>query len=89
MPVVSLFYGIIVSMYYLDTKQHKLPHIHVSYGEHEAVYSIPEGNLLSGSLPRNKERLVLAWIELRNEDLMADWSLAVKGERVFSIEPLK
>jgi hypothetical protein len=26
-----MFYGLIVTMYYLDTKQHKLPHIHVKY----------------------------------------------------------
>ena len=37
MPVISMFYGIIISMYYLDTKQHNLPHIHVSYGEDSAV----------------------------------------------------
>ncbi|MGM9511957.1 DUF4160 domain-containing protein [Larkinella sp. GY13] len=66
-----------------------LPHIHVRYAESEAVYSIPEGDLLQGELPRSKERLVLAWIELRKEDLMTDWSLAVKGERIYPIEPLK
>jgi hypothetical protein len=41
MQVISMFYGLIVSMYYLDTKQHNLPHIHVKYGESEAVYVIP------------------------------------------------
>lgn len=41
MPVISMFYGLIISMYYLDTKQHKLPHIHVKYGEMEAVCKIP------------------------------------------------
>lgn len=76
-------------MFYQDTKQHHLPHIHVKYNEHEGVYSIPEGELLEGSLPKNKEKLVLAWIELRKEDLMADWQLAVNGQKVFSIEPLK
>jgi len=44
MPVISMFYGLIVSMYYLDTKKHKLPHIHVKYGEKETVYQIPDGN---------------------------------------------
>ena len=48
MPVISMFYGLIVAMYYLDTKQHKLPHIHVKYGEKEAVYQIPDGDLLEG-----------------------------------------
>lgn len=89
MPVISMFYGLIVSMYYLDTKQHKLPHIHVRYGETEAVYEIPNGNLLEGSLPSGKHKLILAWIEIHKEDLMADWQLASAGNKIFSIEPLK
>jgi hypothetical protein len=89
MPVISLFYGLIIAMYYLDTKQHHLPHIHVKYGEMEAIYEIPNGNLLEGSLPSNKHKLVQAWIEIHQEDLMANWSLAVSGNKVFSIEPLK
>ena len=89
MPVISLFYGLIVSMYYLDTKKHNLPHIHVRYGEREAVYQIPEGQLLEGALPTNKEKLIKAWIEIHKEDLMANWSLAVSGNKVFNIEPLK
>lgn len=51
MPVISMFYGMIVTMYYLDTKQHNLPHIHVKYGEMETVYQIPDGTFLEGSLP--------------------------------------
>lgn len=84
-----MFYGLIIAMYYLDTKQHHLPHIHVKYGEIEAVYQIPDGDLLEGSLPVNKEKLVKAWIEIHKEDLMADWALAVSGNMVFKIDPLK
>ncbi len=43
MPVISMFYGLIVSMYYLDNKQHKFPHIHVKYAEKEGIYKIPDG----------------------------------------------
>ena len=89
MPVISKFYGLIISMYYLDIRQHKLPHIHIKYGEIEAVYEIPNGNLLEGSLPGNKEKLVKAWIEIHQDDLMANWKLAVSGNKVFSIDPLK
>ncbi|MBL0056271.1 MAG: DUF4160 domain-containing protein [Chitinophagaceae bacterium] len=89
MPVISMFYGLIIAMYYLDTKQHHLPHIHVKYGEIEAVYQIPDGDLLEGSLPVNKEKLIKAWIEIHKEDLMADWALAVSGNMVFKIDPLK
>jgi len=89
MPVISMFYGLIVSMYYLDTKQHNLPHIHVKYGELEGVYQIPDGILLTGNLPLAKEKLVQAWIEIHKEDLIADWQLAVTGNKVFRIDPLK
>ncbi len=84
-----MFYGLIVSMYYLDTKQHNLPHIHVKYGEMEGVYKIPEGSLLEGLLPGNKEKLVQAWIEIHKEDLLANWQLAVTGNKIFTIDPLK
>ena len=55
MPTISLFYGIIVSMYFLDNRQHQMPHIHVRYQDDEAVYSIPEGELLSGAIPPAKD----------------------------------
>jgi len=50
---------------------------------------IPNGNLLEGSLPGNKEKLVQVWIEIHQDDLMANWKLAVSGNKVFSIDPLK
>ena len=84
-----MFYGLIVSMYFFDKKKHHLPHIHVRYQDQEAVYSIPEGNLLEGGIPPNKIRILLAWIEIHREDLLADWQLASEGQQVFKIEPLR
>ena len=89
MPVISMFYGLIVAMYYLDTNQHHFPHIHVRYNEFEAVFRIPDGALLGGELPGGKRKLTEAWIELHQDELMANWQLAVSGQRVFSIEPLR
>ncbi|MCX6254832.1 MAG: DUF4160 domain-containing protein [Bacteroidia bacterium] len=89
MAIISMFYGLIVSMYYLDNKRHHLPHIHVKYQEKEAVFSIEMGEILEGELPVNKRKLVEAWIEIHKEDLMADWSLAIAGLTIFSIDPLK
>jgi hypothetical protein len=76
-------------MYFMDNKQHKLPHIHIRFAEEEAVFSIPEGEVLEGSLPKNKLKLAVAWIELHKEELMANWHLAVNGNQVFPIDPLK
>lgn len=84
-----MFYGIIISIYYFDNKRHSLPHIHVSYGEQEAIFGIPDGNIIEGNLQSNKTKLVQAWIEIHNEELLADWKLAINGQRIFKIEPLK
>ncbi len=89
MPVISMFYGLVIYLYYYDNKQHHLPHVHVEYQDQQAVISIPDGNVLEGSLPKNKLRLVLAWIEIHQEDLLADWKLAASGQAVFKIDPLK
>jgi hypothetical protein len=89
MPVISMFYGLIIAMYYLDIKQHNHPHIHVKYAEYEAVVRIPDGEVIEGELPSGKMKLVQAWIEIHRDELMADWELAVKGSEVFKIDPLK
>lgn len=89
MPVISMFYGVIVMMYFFDNKQNNLPHIHVKYGEEEAVIEIPDGRLIEGEIDRKKKKLVDAWIEIHRDELMANWELAVNGQEIFKIEPLK
>ena len=89
MPVISMFYGILVLMYYADNKKHKKPHVHVRYQGQEAVLAIPDGEVLQGAIKANKLKLVQAWIEIHKEDLMTDWELAASGQQVFSIEPLR
>jgi hypothetical protein len=37
MPTLSMFYGIIIRMYFFDDKQHHMPHIHVEYADSKAV----------------------------------------------------
>ena len=89
MPTISMFYGIIIRLYYFDNQQHHKPHIHVHYQDESAVIEIPTGVLLEGSLKRSKLKLVEAWIEIHKDELMADWELAINGESVFKIDPLK
>ena len=89
MPVISMFYGIIIRMFFYDNKEHRLPHIHIEYTENNAVVSIPDGNLIAGNFPKDKLKLVIAWMEIHKDELMADWKLAVEGNTVFKIEGLK
>ena len=88
MPVISMFYGIIIRMYFLDDLHHGVPHIHARYSEFEASMRIDDGDILAGELPRKQLRLVQAWIELHRDELMADWALAAAGEAPYKIDPL-
>lgn len=89
MPTISMFYGILILMYFYDNKQHNRPHIHAEYGEYEASIAIDDGLVLAGTLPSSKLKLIQAWIEIHREDLLVDWKLAVAGEPVFKIDPLR
>ena len=53
-----MFYGIVIYMYFKDNRQHKKPHIHARYQGDEAVFTIPDGELLESSIPNSKIRLV-------------------------------
>jgi hypothetical protein len=76
-------------MYYFDDRRHHQPHIHVECGDEAAVVSIPDGTVIEGSIRSAKMRLVQAWIEIHKDDLMADWRLAISGQTVLKIQPLK
>ncbi len=88
MPLISMFYGIIIRMYLIDNQHHNLPHIHAKYAEFEVSISIESGEILAGELPRKQLRLVQAWMELHYDELMADWELAIGGELPYKIAPL-
>jgi hypothetical protein len=89
MPTISMFYGIIIYMFFYDDKKHHRPHIHANYGEYDAVIAIDDGEILEGEFPKKKLKLVQAWVEIHREDLMADWKLAINGQQLFKIDPLR
>jgi len=45
--------------------------------------------MLDGDLPKKQMKLVLAWAELHQEELMANWKLVMNGEDPFKIDPLR
>lgn len=88
MPTISMFYGIIIRMYCAPS-EHNPPHFHAYYQEHKAVIDINRCELTDGSLPNKQLKLVLAWAELRKEELLADWTLAQNGELPYNIDPIR
>lgn len=85
MPLLSLFFGIRISMYYDD---HNPPHFHAEYAEREALVDILHGCVMRGSLPNRQLKLVLAWTELHRDELMQDWELAKTGQEPLPIDRL-
>lgn len=61
----------------------------MKYQNDEVIVSIPEGEVLEGSIPASKMKLLQAWIELHKDELVADWELAVSGQQPYKIEPLR
>lgn len=89
MPTISMFYGIMVAIFFEDNDRHHLPHIHVRYSGDKASIAIEDGRLLAGNFPPKQLKLVQAWIEIHKDELFADWEMAVAGEEPFRIAPLQ
>jgi hypothetical protein len=87
MPEIARFYGIIIRIFY-ETGRHQLPHIHAAYGEYLASYSIDPPALLAGTMPRKQQNLVIAWIELHQEELLENWQLISQDSPPNKIEGL-
>lgn len=88
MPALSMFYGIIIYMYREVNTPHHLPHLHAHYGGAKVVVTF-DGEVLEGSIPKGKMKLLIAWMEIHKDELEANWELLKAGEGFFKIEPLK
>jgi hypothetical protein len=88
MPELSRFFGIIIRMYMEAGEPHHLPHFHAYYQDDVGVFSLDPVDLIAGSLPRRQRRLVEAWAELHQDELIADWDLLQAGQAPEPIDPL-
>jgi len=73
MPTISIFFGIVIQMYWRD---HPPAHIHAYYQGHEGVFAIGDGELIAGRLPPTATKLVRGWIDERRDELLANWKRA-------------
>ena len=89
MPELSRFFGILIRMYVEINVSHHLPHFHAYYQDDVAVYGIDPVELIAGALLRRQRRLVEAWAELRQAELLADWQQLQEGRKPQPIEPHK
>lgn len=88
MPTLSMFYGIIVRMYAEKGGQHNVPHLHAVFSGQEIVVGL-DGTVIEGKIPKNKLNLLIAWMDIHQDELEANWALLMDGEAAFKIEPLR
>lgn len=80
MPIISIFFGIVIRMYHDD---HPPPHIHASYQGMEAFIRISDGEMIAGNLPRKAHRIVRQWVLDHQTELTKNWQL---GEALLPME---
>ncbi len=85
MPTISVFYGILIQMFWLD---HDPPHFHALYAEHEAVIEIRSLKVIRGSLPRRALVLVREWAQEHRDELLENWERCRRNESPRKITPL-
>lgn len=88
MPIISMFYGIIVRMYKENNFKHNSPHLHAEYNGEFVVVDF-EGNIIDGVIPPKKLRMLLTWIDIHQEELVANWNMLITDGEYFKIDPLK
>lgn len=83
MPILSIFFGIIVRMWHDD---HPPPHIHVEYQGFEALVDIRTGLITEGRLPVKAAAMVKEWCERHRDELLANWARACRFEPLERIQ---
>ena len=88
MPELSRFYGIIIRMFVEVGTPHHRPHFHAYYQDAVGIFGLDPIELISGDLATRQRRLVEAWAELHQAELLADWQLLQAGRKPRPIAPL-
>lgn len=86
MPTISVFYGIVIQMFWRD---HAPPHFHALYAEYEALIDLRNFSVIRGSLPGRAMALVLEWADHHRDELVENWDLCRRMQTPKPIEPLK
>lgn len=69
--------------------QHHRPHFHAYYQDAAAVFTVDSVGLVGGEFPQRQRRLVEAWAEIHQAELLEDWRRLQAGRPPFKIDPLQ
>jgi len=85
MPYVSMFFGIIIRMFY---SEHNPPHFHAEYQGSEGIFNF-EGEIIQGNIKsKTALNLIKEWTVLRKTELEENWRNIADKTPINKIEPL-
>lgn len=86
MPVVSVFFSIVIRMFY---REHGVAHFHAEHQGEQASFTF-DGEILAGTLSsRTARRLIKEWAVAHRPELQANWNRLEQGEALERIAPLE
>jgi len=85
MPTISMFYGVLIQMFWQD---HTPPHFHALYGEYEVLINIRTLEVIQGDMPRRALALVLEWVQEHRAELTENWEICTHNQLPKKIHPL-
>ena len=86
MPIISVFFGIVVRMYY---KEHEPGHFHAEHQGQQGKFDF-SGEMLVGNVQsRTALRLIREWAPLHQTELQANWEQMKAGRPLNGIAPLE
>ena len=86
MPIVSVFFGIVIRLFHGD---HNPPHFHARYGDYEAVIELNSGKILGGRLPPRCRKLIEEWRKQHISELNLAWNAAASFKTPKKIKGLE
>ena len=89
MPEISRFFGIVIRMFAEPGAPHHTPHFHAYYQNTMGIFNIETIDLIGGNLPRRERRLVEAWAEVHQNELIENWRRLQTGRLPYRIASLR
>src|SRR4029450_9329733 len=84
MPIVSMFFGIVIRMFYND---HEPPHFHAEYQGQRGKFDL-NGEMMVGNIQsRRGRRLTRGWTLLHQAEISANWQRIKAGEPSIVLNP--
>jgi hypothetical protein len=85
-PIISIFFGIVVRMYY---KEHEPAHFHAEHHGQDGKFDF-SGKIIAGSVQsKTALRLIREWAVLHRAELEANWARMKAGQPLDKIAPLE